>query len=254
MLALAPRLVGDRAGAAFTSRDGGVSSAEFGALNLSHFVGEAPSAVDRNRELVQSWLRASAPAGPEGTPGVRTLAWMRQVHGADVAYAGDLAPGEIPEVDAIYSDSPEIALAVLVADCAPVLIADSSAGVIGAAHAGRPGMAAGVVPALVEAMAKAGADPARMTALIGPAICGPCYEVPEQLRAEVEAAVPGSACVTRQGTAGVDLRAGIRRQLASCGVGALADDARCTRESPELYSYRREGTTGRFAGLIWLTA
>ncbi|MHB1431143.1 MAG: polyphenol oxidase family protein, partial [Streptosporangiaceae bacterium] len=129
-----------------------------------------------------------------------------------------------------------------------------AAGLIGAAHAGRPGMAAGVVPALVASMRAAGAEPARLHALIGPAICGRCYEVPEQMRSQVAALVPGSACVTSHGTAGIDLRAGLHGQLAALGVTAVRDDARCTAESPELFSYRRDGRTGRFAGLIWFSA
>lgn len=243
-------VLGAGVGVAFTGRGGGVSAGEFETLNLSHSVGDDPVAVDRNRALV---LQAIGAAGGQRDGSCR-LAWMRQVHGAKVAYAGDLEPGESPEADAVFSDLPEVALAVLVADCAPVLVADAEAGLIGAAHAGRPGMAAGVVPALVAAMTKAGAMPARMSALIGPSICGQCYEVPAPMRDEVAAVVPGSACVTRQGTAGIDLRAGLRWQLAGCGVGAVADDARCTGESPELYSYRRDGRTGRFAGLIWRTA
>ena len=151
-----------------------------------------------------------------------------------------------------------MALAVLVADCVPVLLADPVARLIGAAHAGRPGLAAGVVPALVVAMTKAGADPARMHAMVGPSICGACYEVPAQLRAEITAAAPASWCVTRQGTPGLDLRAGLHAQLAALGVGAgsgqVIDDARCTAESAELYSYRRDGKTGRFAGVIWLAS
>lgn len=91
-----------------------------------------------------------------------------------------------------------------------------------------------------------------MHAIIGPSICGQCYEVPAGMRDEVAAVVPGSACVTRKGTPGLDLRAGLRGQLAALGVGRLSDDPRCTAETAELFSYRRDGQTGRFAGLIWL--
>jgi copper oxidase (laccase) domain-containing protein len=114
-------------------------------------------------------------------------------------------------------------------------------------------MAAGVVPALVRAMTAAGADPARMCAVIGPAICGQCYEVPAAMRDEVGAMVPGSACLTRMGTSGLDLHAGISGQLASLGVRRVQRDERCTAEDDDLYSYRRDGCTGRLAGLIWLT-
>lgn len=235
---------------AFTDRAGGVSSGPFRTLNLSERVGDDPSAVAGNRDRV---LRAIG-------PGPTRLAWMRQVHGADVVYvsgsrapeAGGLRGDASPQADAAYTDSPGVAVGVLAADCAPVLVADPAARIVGAAHAGRPGMAAGVVPALIAAMAAAGAEVRRMHAIVGPSICGRCYEVPASMRAEVAAAVPGSACTTRAGTPGIDVRAGLRGQLADLGVARVTHDLRCTAESAELFSYRRDGTTGRFAGLIWL--
>lgn len=232
----------------FTERAGGVSTGPYGSLNLSAGVGDDPAAVAANRDRVLRGLG----------PGPRTLGWMRQVHGTSVARIGDESDTgnrqepEPPEADAVFTGSAQVAVGALGADCAPVLIADPVAGLVGAAHAGRPGMAAGVVPALVAAMTEAGAEAARMHAVIGPAICGQCYEVPEAMRDDVGAQVPGSACTTRAGTPGIDLRAGLRGQLARLGVGQVTDDARCTAESPELYSYRRDGATGRFAGLIWL--
>ena len=104
---------------------------------------------------------------------------------------------------------------MLVADCAPVLLADPEARIVGVAHAGREGMAAGVVTELLSAMSAAGADPARMHAVIGPHICGGCYEVPAELRDRIAGKVPESGCVTRKGTAGVDVGAGVEAQLAS---------------------------------------
>ncbi len=236
----------------FTPRAGGMSAEPFATLNMSCRVGDDPRAVNGNRERVLAAIG----------PGPRRLAWMRQVHGTGVVHVADVvadacehdaAAASGPEADAAFTDSPDIAVGVLAADCAPVLMADPAAGLIGAAHAGRPGMAGGVVPALVEAMALAGADPGRMNAIIGPSICGLCYEVPAEMRDEVAAAVPGSACLTRKGTPGLDLRAGLRGQLAALGIGRVSDDPRCTAESGELFSYRRDGHTGRFAGLIWLT-
>ena len=232
--------------ALITARHGGSSGGRFAALNLSHSVGDDPDAVEANRDHVLA-------AAGLGT-GPARLAWLRQVHGATVAHATDPAPAESPEADAVFTGRPSVALAVLVADCAPVLLADPVARLVGAAHAGRPGMAAGVVTALVGAMEKAGADPGRMHALIGPAVCGRCYEVPAAMRDEVAALVPGSACVTRKGTPGLDLRAGLRAQLTGAGITRITDDQRCTAETADLYSYRRDGSTGRFAGLIWLTA
>jgi YfiH family protein len=228
--------------AAFTGRSGGVSPAPYGTLNLSGNVGDEPAAVARNRQRVAEAC-GLAESG---------LTWMRQVHGTGVGYAGPGSSGQ--EVDAIFSDVPGLALGVLAADCACVLLADPQARLVGAAHSGREGTAAGVVTALVAAMAGAGADPARMHALIGPAICGGCYEVPAELRDRVAAAVPETACATRRGRPGLDLRAGITAELARAGITRVAHDGRCTAESPDLYSFRRDGRTGRFAGLIWLTA
>jgi YfiH family protein len=279
--------------AVFTSRHGGVSGPPFDSLNLGGGVGDDPVAVARNRQLAAQACGRSA-AGP-ATGGIAVgdiaagriavggtaadsvvadsvvadsvaaggIAWMRQVHGSDVAYvaagtdsvAGNpLGAAPAPAVDAIFTDVPGLPLGVLVADCAPVLIADPQARIVGAAHAGREGTADGVVLALVRAMIEAGADLARLRAAIGPAICGGCYEVPAQLRARIADAVPQASCVTRKGSPGIDIRSGVVAQLAEAGVPAVSRDPRCTTETPALYSYRRDGLTGRFAGLAWLTS
>jgi YfiH family protein len=295
-------------GAAFTGRAGGASAEPYASLNLGGAVGDDPAAVRENRR------RAGAELGLDPS----RMVWMRQVHGAEVAYvdapfspaplspasfpaapfptaplpaspsadsgsvdavsadacsadvpspatssadaplapkpAETAVPGEIavPGVDAILTMEPGLALAVLVADCAPVLLADPVARVVGAAHSGRPGTAAGVVPALVERMRERGADPGRMVAVIGPAVCGACYEVPQALRAEVAAAVPDAYATTRDGTPGLDIRRGITAQLSATGVVDVRLDPRCTMETPELFSFRRDGRTGRLAGFIWL--
>jgi polyphenol oxidase len=227
----------------FTGRPGGVSAPPYHSLNLGGSVGDLESAVAANRRR----LAQSCGLQPD------RLRWMRQVHGSVVSYAPAEPQPEPPEADAMFTDVPARALVVLVADCAPVLLADPQARIVGAAHAGREGMAAGVVTELVTAMSAAGADPARMRAVIGPHICGACYEVPEQLRARVAERVPESACVTRAGTPGIDIGAGIEAQLGRAGVRTVAADPRCSAETPDLYSYRRDGRTGRFAGLVWLT-
>lgn len=232
--------LGDGVGAGFTGRAGGVSGPPYDSLNLGGAVGDDPAAVLDNRRRAAAALGAD----PERT------VFMRQVHGADVAFA---ASTDLPgPVDAVVTTVPGLALAVLVADCAPVLLADAAAGVVGAAHSGRPGTAAGVVPALVKAMCERGADPARMIAAIGPAACGRCYEVPAEMRDEVAAVVPAAYSTTSAGTPALDIRAGVAEQLASAGVTRVTADGRCTIEDPGLYSYRREGRTGRFAGYVWL--
>ncbi|GAA3149441.1 peptidoglycan editing factor PgeF [Planomonospora alba] len=232
----------DRIHAAFTDRHGGVSAEPYGSRNLGGAVGDDPEAVRRNRE------KTAADLGVDP----QRVVLMRQVHGADVRYVAEPFGAEPPPLDAVFTDVPGLVLSVLVADCAPVLVADPVAGTVGAAHSGRPGTAAGVVPALVAAMAEHGADPARMVAVIGPAACGLCYEVPAEMRAEVAAAVPEAWATTRRGTPAVDVRAGIAAQLARAGVGDVRHDARCTIESPELFSHRRRRPTGRFAGYVWL--
>ena len=143
-------------------------------------------------------------------------------------------------------------LAVRAADCVPVLLADARAGVIGAAHCGRPGLAAGVVPRTLEAMRALGAT--EITAWIGPHVCGACYEVPAEMQAEVGAIEPASVATTSWGTPSLDLAAGVRAQLERGGAVAV-DAGGCTRESPDLYSYRRDGSSaGRLAGLIRIAA
>ncbi|MFC9589667.1 peptidoglycan editing factor PgeF [Streptomyces sp. NPDC056944] len=228
---------------AFTDRWGGVSAVPYEELNLGGAVGDDPAAVLANR---------AAAAGSLGLDPARVV-WMNQVHGAGVAEVdGPWGDGEIPSVDAIVTARPGLALAVLTADCVPVLLADPVAGVVSAAHAGRPGMVAGVVPAAVGAMVKLGADPARITARTGPAVCGRCYEVPEAMRAEVAAVEPAAHAETSWGTPAVDVAAGVRAQLERLGVRDIADAGVCTLESRDHYSYRRDRTTGRLAGYVWL--
>jgi copper oxidase (laccase) domain-containing protein len=101
-------------------------------------------------------------------------------------------------------------------------------------------------------MTQLGAEVARIEVLLGPAVCGACYEVPAAMQAEVAAALPGSAVRTRTGTAGLDIRAGLYRQLVALGVAKVGGDPRCTREDRALYSHRRDGRTGRLAAITWL--
>ena len=182
-------------------------------------------------------------------PGDR-LADLHQVHGAEVDVADEGPAGARPDADGIVTSRTGVVLMVRAADCVPVLLADADAAVIGAAHCGRPGLAAGVVPATVARMRDLGAQ--SITAWIGPHVCGGCYEVPEQMQAAVGAVVPASVATTSWGTPSLDLGAGVRSQLAGEGV-SVHDVSRCTRESADLYSYRRDGDrAGRLAGLIRL--
>ncbi len=219
----------------FTDRFGGVSAAPFDELNLALDGDDDPASTARNLALVM------ADFAPDDE-----LADLHQVHGCDVDVPD--GSGSRQRADALVTDRPGVTLMVRAADCVPVLLADPAAGVIGAVHAGRPGLAAAVVPAAVDRMRRLGAR--TLTAWIGPHVCGACYEVPEDLRTEVGALVPASVATTSWGTPSLDLGAGVRSQLEADGVTVL-DAARCTRESADLYSYRRDGRgAGRQAGLI----
>jgi YfiH family protein len=225
-----------------TSRRGGASTGAYAAFNLSDHVGDDPPAVAANRDRL---------AAATGVPAHR-IVWMNQVHGSEVRVVDGGQPVPLDGVDAVVTAEPGLVLGVLVADCVPVLLADSAAGVVAAVHAGRAGARDGVVRNAVETMWRLGAEPDRTEALLGPAICGGCYEVPADLQIAVEERLPGSASTTRRGTTGLDLRAGVAAQLAALGVARVVADSRCTAEDSELFSYRRDRVTGRQAGLIWI--
>jgi YfiH family protein len=227
---------------ALTDRYGGVSRPPYDALDLGDHVGDDPAAVSENRRLLALELGLD----------VTDLVLMQQVHGTEVAVV-DRAPepGEPPPVaDALVTTRAGLGLVVLVADCVPVLMAARRSDVVAVAHAGRRGVAAGVVGATVAAMRDLGARPDRIVAVVGPAVCGACYEVPAEMADEVAAVVPSARTTTREGTPGLDLRAGVVAQLVAAGVETVETDAWCTVESPELFSHRRDGVTGRFAGVV----
>ena len=207
-------------------------------------MGDDPAAVAANR------ARLSAELGV-------AVVFLEQVHGTGVAVVDAVPePGDEDRraSDAVVTALPGVGVAVLAADCVPVLLADPAAGVVAAAHAGRVGAAAGVLPATVRAMEALGATTGAVEVLLGPAVCGGCYEVPAAMRAEVDARLPGSAVRTRRGTPGLDLRAGLYHQLSELGVARVGADPRCTFETAELYSHRRDGRTGRLAAVTWLDA
>lgn len=225
----------------FTTRKGGESQAPYDSFNLANHVGDDSLAVAHNRERLERVL------------GLQKIQWMEQLHTNTVTVV--TAPSESPveATDALVTTLPGLALGVLVADCVPVLLADTSAGVCAAVHAGRIGARNGIVPRTVKAMVELGAQPNKIQALLGPAASGKNYEVPDAMAMDVERHLPGSRTKTANGTAGLDIRAGLVRQLMALGVTAIEADPRCTIDDEEFFSYRREGTTGRQAGVIWLT-
>ena len=227
-----------------TTRAGGVSAPPFDTFNLGDHVGDDPSAVNTNRKRLTAALGL----------GEHAVVWMNQVHGDHVVVVdGPLEAGAaVDKTDALVTTVPRLALAVVTADCVPVLMGDTRAGVVAAVHAGRVGAQKGVVAKTVEAMLRVGARADGISALLGPAVSGRNYEVPEEMAAEVEASLPGSRATTSRGTPGLDLRAGIARQLTALGITAIDVDPRCTVDDRNLFSHRRDAPTGRLAALVWM--
>jgi YfiH family protein len=223
----------------FTTRAGGVSEPPFDSLNLGMKWGDSREAVEENRARV---LLAS---------GARILVFVRQVHGARVVTVrGDDHPDE--EADALCSDSPDLAVAVFVADCVPVLIVDPGTGAFAAAHAGWRGTVAGVLRATVGALkADFGSRPADLRAALGPSIGPCCFEVGP----EVAALFPAPVIRPGPHRPHVDLRAHQRRQLVELGLDPAHIDVMdaCTRCDPagRFFSFRRDQTrTGMHLGFV----
>ncbi|WP_336923732.1 polyphenol oxidase family protein [Aquipuribacter sp. SD81] len=184
----------------------------------------------------------------------------RQVHGDRVVRVRDPWPGPPPEADGVLVVGDDLAaplaVGVRAADCMPLLLADPGAGIAAAVHVGREGLRLGVARRAVRALRAAGARD--LLARAGPTVCGACYEVPDALRAQVAAAEPAAAGVTRAGTPAVDVVAGVRAQLAAPldetldGPPVELDTrwAVCTLEDTSLASHRRDGTSRRHAALV----
>ncbi|MBP2338353.1 YfiH family protein [Saccharothrix coeruleofusca] len=227
-----------------TTREGGVSKPPYDSFNLGDHVGDDPRAVAANRRRLAEGIGLA----PD------RLVWMEQVHGRTVATVDGPQEGPLEATDAVVTATPGLALVVLTADCVPVLLGDPEAGVVAAAHAGRVGARVGIIPATLAAMRDAGAHLENIEVLLGPAVCGQCYEVPADMRDDVERHLPGSAAKTRSGKPALDLRAGLWQQLADAGVGKVGVDPRCTVEERSLFSHRRTPGTGRLAGVVWIDA
>jgi YfiH family protein len=227
-------------GVAVTTRHGGVSAPPFDSLNLGNTSQADPGAVVANLESVRRAL------------GLPALVGLRQVHSARVVAVGQTS-GVVPawaEADAMVTTVRRVGLLIRAADCLPVLLADAAAGVVAAAHAGRVGLLAGILPAVVEAMRRQGGQD--LTAWIGPHVCPLCYEVPPAMAEGAWQRWPATRAVSRQGTPAIDLAAGAAAQLAGlgCHVHRLGP---CTAETPDLFSHRRDGVrSGRLGAVVWL--
>lgn len=217
----------------FTESTGGNSTGAFLSRNLGLHVGDQPDLVLSNRRSLSSEI---------GLP----IQFMNQVHGNHIEIIDEFM--EIsPTADALITTNPEIALAVMVADCIPLLLANQ--GSVAAVHVGRKGLLNEVAGHTISKMSEIDSSPIR--AVIGPAICGDCYEVSPEIFTEVTDLFPRAASKTAQGNPALDLVAALSFELLESGV-EIIEIFNCTVEDPFLYSYRRDGVTGRQAGVIWI--
>jgi YfiH family protein len=217
----------------FTDRTGGLSTGAFLSRNFATHVGDDGATVLANRARLESDLALP-------------IQFMDQVHGNTVVTIGRriMSP---PTADALVTQIAGIGLAVMVADCIPLLLASTQT--VAAVHVGRKGLMNKVGVEAIQEMRSHG--PSDITAVVGPSICGHCYEVSQDIYDDVTKSFPLAASKTREGGFALDLSRALIDQLESLGVKVI-DEGRCTVEDNNLYSYRRDGVTGRQVGVVWL--
>lgn len=244
--------VSPRVGAFVTTRLGGCSAGRYGdasgqarGLNLGDHVGDDPVHVAANRARLQAALAAP-------------VLWMEQVHGVTVHVADRSAASQgVPRADAAVTASPGAVLAIMTADCLPVLLADARGRMIGCAHAGWRGLASGVIEATVDAMRERLGPQAQFQAWLGPAIGPSAFEVGEEVRAAFcDQDAEASRAFSPGPVAGkwlADLYALARRRLLAREVSVVSGGDACTvSDSQRFYSHRRDRVSGRMASLIWI--
>ena len=217
----------------FTNRHGGVSQGVYSSLNLGDHVGDDAADVLRNRSVV------TAKHGP--------VQFMSQVHGNRIAVIEEVTD-EAPTADALVTGIPGITLAVMVADCIPLLL--NSNEVVAAVHVGRRGLVNGVAIKTIELMREMGAQD--ISATVGPAICGRCYEVSADIHQEVVSIFPMADSRTNSGSLALDLPKALIAVLHNARIDVDVNQGACTVEDSDLFSYRRDGVTGRQVGLVRL--
>lgn len=217
----------------FSDRTGGLSTGAFLSRNVATHVGDDHATVLANRARLESDLALP-------------IQFMDQVHGKAVAKIERqiISP---PTADALLTQSVGIGLAVMVADCIPLLLSSTQA--VAAVHVGRKGLMNKVALEAIQEMRSYGASD--ITAVVGPSICGNCYEVSQDVHDDVVKSFPLAASKTREGGFALDLSRALIDQLQHLGVKVI-DEGRCTVEDKNLYSYRRDGVTGRQVGVVWL--
>lgn len=229
-----------RVRACSTTRAGGVSEAPWDSLNLGDHVGDRPAAVQANRQRLVEMA---------GLPAMSW--WLEQVHGTEVVRL-DGREAATRRADAVWSNQTGAVCAVMTADCLPVLFCSFDGKEVAAAHAGWRGLCAGV---LENTLAQFSAPPQEIHVWMGPAIGPDAFEVGPEVRSAFMAHDPAADEAFR--AAGdkfyADLWLLARQRLIAQGVSSISGGGRCTwHDSAHFFSWRRSGTTGRMASLIWL--
>jgi YfiH family protein len=212
----------------FTDRRKGSSLGVYESLNFGFHVGDEIAAVTSNRLTLGN------------------AQFMNQVHGNEVVVINHVLEQE-PTCDAMITTTAGVSLVVMVADCIPLLLISKEA--VAAVHVGRAGLINKVAIKALKEMRELGA--LDIHAILGPSICGKCYEVPEKMQLDVVADHPEALSTTRNGTPALDLPAALIADLVAQGLSYEASPI-CTMEDPLYYSYRRDNRTGRFAGVVSL--
>jgi YfiH family protein len=222
----------------FTSRNGGVSVAPFESLNLALHVGDDPEVVKKNREILASRCGAAPTA----------FYFMNQVHGNEIAVVTEnTSPNEVPTVDALFTTLRGKYLVTLIADCIPLLLHSEHA--VAAVHVGRQGLVRGVFEKTLEVFAQHKIAAHEIKAEMGPSICGRCYEVDREMFRDVTTQIPETAESTSPSC--LNIEAGLVSKLEQAGI-VWKSSRLCTLHDPGYFSYRRDGVTGRQAGVITL--
>lgn len=212
----------------FTDRRGGASLGVYESLNLALHVGDDPDVVAANRLSIGK------------------AQFMNQVHGDEIVVVDSIS-SDAPTCDGLITTKPNLALAVMVADCIPLLLISKEA--VAAIHVGRAGLVNQIALKAVHMMRNLGAID--IHAVLGPSICGACYEVPFQMQQEVIQQHPRAFATTRKGTPGLDLPKALIADLVSTGITYEASPI-CNYEDQMYFSHRRQNPTGRFAGVVSL--
>lgn len=216
----------------FTDRHGGISLAPYDSLNLAFHVGD-------NREYVlENRTSLSLP--------VTDIQFMNQIHGDEISIVDSISEID-PTCDALITTTPGLAVAVLVADCIPLLL--SSPNVVAAVHVGRKGLVNRIALKVVAHMRALGAT--SIHAQLGASICGECYEVPADMAEDVSRMHPTAFSQTKVATPALNLPRALIADLTSLGITCDSSSV-CTFENQSYFSYRRDAITGRSAGIIWL--